>query len=885
MNDRSEKEIKRFTLTSKNVVIFSVVFLLFVLASALAFFFGYRSYSDQILYQERLNQMQEVTGQLFHGLEDVIDNQWYHAGVQTNRLLIDNPSTTDELLRFLDEQATLTNLNTIGSELIVVNDKGRYYSQKGQNGFISETEYVDGRYERISFVLSSTTQDVTKMYFLEKLKTPIVIDADSQEPIELTYCGLARDMKELNSYFTCDAYHGKNAIYVLDDLGTMLFSGNNSSEYLKGFNAFKQLEDSTYLHGSSFESVKKEMDEKGVSYSNAMIDSTECYYSLYQMANTEWILLFVVPSNVVATNTVSLVNSSVMIVLIYALIMLVVSAFFIYFFVHSQQKRAVLASEENNRKLEKANEELRLAEQRTKVALKAAESANKAKTEFLSNMSHDIRTPMNAIVGLTKLMEHDVGDAEQMKIYFRKMENSSQHLLSLINDVLDMSKIEASEVTLNQEPVNLAEQVGEVDSILRPQAKERHQTFLITVHEIIHENLIGDALRFRQILINLLSNAIKYTPDGGKIQLIFSEKPGKDLDHEILEIDVKDNGVGMSPEFLKKVFDPFTRAENSITNKVQGTGLGMAITKNIVRLMGGTITVESEVGKGTCFHVSIPLEIDRKYQLNLDLDKVLLVAEDENLIQNAKACFSLCTTKLDVVRTREDLDWYLNANTVDSVLLSGYIQSPELPEMVTLLHQKAKNAILVFCVDYTQQQLTSEFLKKTGLSGLISRPFFLTNFAHFVAQLKLEHRNKESNQKNGLQGKKFLCAEDNALNAEILKALLDMSGATCKVYENGQELLDAFHDVKLGEYDAILMDVQMPVMDGLEATREIRHSKNPLGKKIPIIAMTANAFSSDIKDCLDAGMDAHLAKPLEVSQLERVLKNIESAGGGQILEE
>lgn len=876
--DKEDK--KNGFLSKKNILFFIIPFFVFTVIASLVFFFAYHGYSDQILYQERLSQMKEVTGQLFNGLEDVIENQWYHADVQKNRIVSENLSTVDELHSFLRKQAEISDLDNYDTELIAVTKRGKYYSQKSDGGFISSDEYIDGTYSKISFVMSTATQDVTRMYFLEKLEQPIVL-SDGEQTVTLTYTGLARDMKELNKYFTCDAYSGKNAVYVLDDVGTTLFQGSNSQEYLNGYNVFKQLEDITYLHGSDFKAVKEELDSKGISYSNAVIGDMECYYSLYRMENSDWILLFIVPSDSVAVNTVNLVNSSMIIVFVFALLMFILASFFIYFVIHAQQKKAVLVLEDSNRQLEEANEELVKAQQQTKDALMVAKNASKAKTEFLSNMSHDIRTPMNAIVGLTKLMEHDVNDPSQMRIYFSKLESSSQHLLSLINDVLDMSRIESSKVTLNREPVNLAEQVGEIDSILRPQARERYQTFTITVHEIVHENLLGDALRFRQILINLLSNSIKYTQNGGNISLDFTEKPGNDQSHETLEIEVKDNGRGMSKEFLDKIFEPFTREESSLTNRIQGTGLGMTITRNVVRLMGGTIHVESELGKGTCFHVSLPVEINNEAKIELALDNVLLVAEDENLIRNAKASFALSEVRLDIVSGIDGLKTFLEGHSPEAILLSGYIDSPKLPDMVSLLHDKAKNALLVFCVDYTQQQMTSDFLKRTGLNGLISRPFFLTNFAHFVQQIRHEHvTNGNGKDKSALYGKKFLCAEDNALNAEILKALLDMSGAHCTVYENGKEIVEAFENVKPGDYDAILMDVQMPVMNGLDATRLIRRSKNPLGKSIPIIAMTANVFSSDVKDCLDAGMNAHLPKPIEISTLERMMRNIENSGGG-----
>ena len=387
-------------------------------------------------------------------------------------------------------------------------------------------------------------------------------------------------------------------------------------------------------------------------------------------------------------------------------------------------------------------------------ALEQAESATRAKTRFLSNMSHDIRTPMNAIFGITQLMEHDKTNLVKMEDHIQKLQVSSRHLLSLINDVLDMSKIESSEVCLNREEIHLPDLIAQLKSIMDPQTQEHHQTFVIHTDEMLYENLIGDAVRLRQVFLNLLSNAVKYTPDGGTITLDLTQKK-QDKNHILLAFTVTDTGYGMTPDFVQHIFEPFTRAEDSTTNKIQGTGLGMAITKSIVDLMSGTITLQSEPGKGSSFFVTVLLEI---------------------------------------------------------------------------------------------------------------------------AQTSLVHSSTEKNDSQTagtiLQGMKFLCAEDNALNAEILEAILEMEGADCTIYPDGRQIVEAFAQVKPGEYDAILMDMQMPVMNGLEATAAIRNNKNQLGKTIPIIAMTANAFSSDVQACLDAGMNAHLSKPLEIELLKQTMRSI-----------
>ena len=386
------------------------------------------------------------------------------------------------------------------------------------------------------------------------------------------------------------------------------------------------------------------------------------------------------------------------------------------------------------------------------AALEIAEKASQAKTDFLSNMSHDIRTPMNAIVGLTTLMENELDQPEKLAEHLHKLESSGQLLLGIINNILDMSRIESGKTTLSVEPMHLSQQLDQLSTMIRAQASEKAQTFTISTH-LRHENLLADPTRLNQVLMNILSNAVKYTPCGGHIRFEVEELP-RNEHYAKYSFVVQDDGIGMSEAYQKTLFDPFTREERSGTNRVQGTGLGMAITKNIVDLMGGSISVESATGKGTRFEVVLEFPID---------------------------------TEADAVPEAQAL--------------------PEEPEDISPL-----------C------------------------------------------------------GMNFLCAEDNAINAEILELLLESKGAHCKIYPNGQELVDAFVRVKPGEYDMILMDVQMPVMDGLEAARRIRSSENPLGRVIPILAMTANAFLEDMQKSKEAGMDEHLSKPVDIDALEQTVK-------------
>ena len=423
------------------------------------------------------------------------------------------------------------------------------------------------------------------------------------------------------------------------------------------------------------------------------------------------------------------------------------------------QRDALLAEQETNLRLENYNQqltarnaELKRAQEVAVDALQGAERASKAKTDFLSNMSHDIRTPMNAIIGITTLMKNELHEPDKLAEHLEKLESSGRLLLGIINDILDMSRIESGKTTLNIEQMDLLQQIEQVESVISEQAHQRNQEFRVVTTSVQHEHVLADPNRLNQILMNILSNSVKYTPAGGHIRLEVEELP-RDAHYAKYKFIVQDDGIGMSDAYLKTIFDPFTREEKSGTNHVQGTGLGMAITKSVVDLMGGVISVESAPGQGSRFEVMLEFPIDTEAAL---------------------------------------------------------VQKPEIDDA------PADNSLLC--------------------------------------------------------GMKFLCAEDNEINSEILQMLLESKGATCTIYPDGQQIVDAFAKVKPGDYDMILMDVQMPVMDGLEATRRIRSSENPLGKTIPILAMTANAFLEDMQKSKEAGMDEHLSKPVDIAMLEQVVR-------------
>ena len=583
------------------------------LAVILTLFIVSQTYIQNLVYHERLSQMEEVTHQMFRSLEDVIDNHWDDVDVQCNYLAYMPMETTDDLFSYLEKLSELSNYKEKQIELIAVDSAGHYYTEHGRMGLLRGMSYLESAPERVSYVSNSLTEDDSRMVFLKQLPTPITLQSGEKE-ITLRYFGISQCMTQLNDYFRCDAYENNNSVYVLDNNGFKLFNANET-ELLKGHNVYTVLSQMSYLHGSSFAEAKERLTRTGSCYSNAVLDGTEYFYALKQMKNAQWTLAFLVPAEYVAVNTQKLVNIVMVIIIVIALAFSVVTVFVGWFLLRQKQQQELQAEKEANLRLEQyniqltqANDELRRAQDIAAEALQSAERASKAKTDFLSNMSHDIRTPMNAIVGLTALMENELDEPEKLADHLGKLKSSGQLLLDIINNILDMSRIESGKTTLTIEPMDLSHQLDQLNTMIFSQANVKKQTFTVSTH-IQHKNLLADPTRLNQVLMNILSNAVKYTPQGGHIRFEAEELPRNDHYAKYRFI-VQDDGIGMSAAYQKTLFDPFTREEKSGTNKVQGTGLGMAITKSIVDLMGGTIRVESATGKGTRFEVVLEFPID-----------------------------------------------------------------------------------------------------------------------------------------------------------------------------------------------------------------------------------------------------------------------------------
>ncbi len=508
--------------------------------------------------------------------------------------------------------------------------------------------------------------------------------------------------------------------------------------------------------------------------------------------------------------------------------------------------------------------------------------ASKAKSEFLSNMSHDIRTPMNAIVGMTSIAVSNIDDKEQVKNCLRKITISSRHLLGLINDVLDMSKIESGKLTLSTEHISLREVIDSVVSIIQPQVNVKQQSFDVFIWDISTEDVCCDSVRLNQILLNILGNSVKFTPAGGSIRLsLYQENSPKGDSYVRVHLLIKDTGIGMSPEFLEKIFDAFSRADSKRVQKTEGSGLGMAITKYIIDAMGGTIQIESELDKGSSFHVTLDLEKAQIQESDMVLPnrKMLVVDDDSQLCESTIA--SLHSMGIDA-------DWALDAKSALKMLECASQEQDEyqiilldwkLPEMdgITLIREIRKTheshipILLTSAYDWSDIE---EDAKAAGATGFIGKPLFRSTLFYGLKPYLADspQETPEADAAENLHSWNILLAEDNDLNWEIANELLSDFGLDLDWAENGQICLEKFMESEAGYYDAILMDIRMPVMNGLEASRAIRALDRADAQTIPIIAMTADAFSEDVQNCLNSGMNAHTAKPIDIHEVMRLLK-------------
>ena len=709
--------------------------------------FYLRSFFMKQAEQERSSQLEEMSSQLRVNLHYNLETHWNLVASIKDYVNAQSFSSKEQAQQGIKEAEGIFHTELYGCRIMLLDAMGRGYTTDGEVGIWDDLKYLADGAVKHTFVTDTSNVKGTYLAFSHKLQSR----SDSKRGLRFTHMVLLKEISTIRKYYTTESYGGHAATYIINRNGTLAYYDADNEDILGVRNVFKALREGTYSGSKDFATMRQQLNNYGIATASVLLKDNEYYYCLAKMAEYDMTIMLLIPAEYVAVSTMTMLQSALRIQVVFTVLLLGLVLLALISIVRAERSSKMIKIEkETNQKLNK----LRVA---AEDALKVAESASKAKSTFLSNMSHDIRTPMNAIIGFATLALDDIRDGKKVEDYLSKILSSSKHLLGLINDILDMSRIESGKVVLEEQETDLVTTLQELQSIMEGQAKERKLKLHVDYSNLRDRHVFCDKTRLNQVMFNLLANAVKFTSEGGSIWLTMSQlEPTYEVeDRAIYEIRVKDTGIGMDKEFIKHIFEPFERERTSTVSKIQGTGLGMAITKNIVDMMGGTIEVESQKGVGTEFII----------RLELRLQAEAGVANEDGTKQHGHA---------------------------DGV-------------------------------------------------------------AEFA-------------------GKRLLLAEDNELNREIACMLLSKYGFVIDTAENGQEAVDLVAASAPDHYDLVLMDIQMPVMDGHEATRKIRSLENKVLAKVPVVAMTANAFDEDRKAAKECGMNGFISKPINMQEVVQALR-------------
>jgi len=810
-----------------------------------------------------VENMEELSKHDERSIGSNLENKWEVLKGIGRYLEIQTPGDTAGLVREMEDCQNLLNC----LQMTLISEDGRYVSSKGKAG--QDEGVLEGcREGKKMFAYRIEYEDQSGQ--TEELRMGVQIDPITVDEITYRYLTMRLSINAIESDLKIDSYGGLGYSSVIDSDGSYIV--NSFRDQLPGDNNFFTALDRGELPRDYPLTRIRELigNLESFSFEYTREDGEECVIVFDPMPKIQWFFITVVPRAVFEQQSMSLIA-------VFAVLTIILVAVVVWSFTLMLRRRAKsLLAEQKHR------EELT-------TALALAEQANRAKTTFLNNMSHDIRTPMNAIIGFTALASTHIDNRERVVDYLGKIEQSSNHLLSLINDILDMSRIESGKVNIEEKPENLAEILHALRDIIQADIHSRQLEFFIDTVDVTDENIYCDRLRLNQVLLNILSNAMKFTPPGGTVSMRITERAVSHAGYASYEFYIKDTGIGMNPEFAKTIFEPFTRERTSTVSHTQGTGLGMAITKTIVDMMGGTIQVHSEEGKGSEFTVTLDLRLGEEQHETPRIERLaglrgLVVDDDINTCQSVAQMLRQIGMRSEwtmygkeaVIRTEEALKLgdQFHVYIIDWLMpdLNGIETVRRIRQVV------GDNAPIIILSAYDWADIEEE-ARKAGVTDFVSKPLFLSDLHRVLLKAcgdLVEEPEAEPllSLDTDFQGRRVLLVEDNELNREIAEELLYQEGFVVETAENGQEAVDAVRDNQPGWYDLVLMDIQMPVMDGYEATRQIRALPDLVRARVPIIAMTANAFEEDKQAAAAADMDGHVGKPIDIPALLKVLREV-----------
>lgn len=730
------KSVKRYLLPS--------ALTLLLLALLLTGGLYLRAFFMEQAAQERSVQLKEMSSQIRVNLDYNLETHWNLVASLKDAVNAQSFASEQQLQQAIMDLEKNFHTELYGCRVMLLDSMGVGYTTAGPVGIWNDIKFLADGAANHTFVSDTSNVEGTFLAFSQKLMVK------EGQALKLTHIVLLKDINTIKKYYTTESYGGHAATYIINKNGTLAYYDSKTTDVFGVRNVYKALREGNYIGEKGFAQMKQELDRDGLATASMLLKGEEYFYCLAKMEDYDITVMLLIPAEYVAVSTMRMLQSFLQVQVVFTILLLVLFLMALISFVRAKRSIAVIKMEqETNHKLNK----LRMA---AEDALQVAEAANRAKSTFLSNMSHDIRTPMNAIIGFATLALSDMRDGAKVQDYLSKILASSKHLLGLINDILDMSRIESGKVILDEQKADLVVMFKDLQSIMEEQFKEHGLKLTVDCGGLRDRNVFCDKTRLNQVLLNLLSNAVKFTPKDGNVWLTLEQLELAPAGRGLYEIRVKDDGIGMSQEFVQHVFEPFERERTSTVSKIQGTGLGMAITKNIVDMMGGTIDVCTQKGVGTEFILRLELRL-----------------QDEQL--------NVATT----------------------------------------------------------------------------------------AQQELLPRSEEQS----FVGKRLLLAEDNELNREIACMILGKYGFEIETAENGQEAVEMVAASAPGHYDLVLMDIQMPIMDGHEAAKAIRALENRALAQLPIVAITANAFDEDRKAAKECGMNGFISKPLNIQEVIQALRD------------
>ncbi len=811
-----------------------------------------------------VENMKELSKHDERSIGSNLENKWEVLKGIGRYLRIQTPDDTAGLCGEMEDCGNLMDC----LRMTLVSDDASYVNSIGESG--RDEAMLDGcREGKKMFAYRIENPDAEQEGWAEELRMGVQIDPIVVEGITYRYLTARLAIDAIESDLKIDSYNGLGYSSVIDPDGSYIV--NSFRDQIPGNNNFFTALDRGGLPKDyPMERIRELIANlETFSFEYTREDGERCVIVFDPMPKIQWFFITVVPRSVFEQQSMALIS-------IFAVLTVILMAVVIWTSMLLLRRRAKSLLVERKHREELAD------------ALALAEQANRAKTTFLNNMSHDIRTPMNAIIGFTALASTHIDNRERVLDYLGKIGQSSNHLLSLINDILDMSRIESGKVNIKEKPENLAEILHSLRDIIQADIHSRQLEFFIDTVDVIDENIYCDRLRLNQVLLNILSNAMKFTPPGGTVSMRITERTVSRTGYASYEFCIKDTGIGMSPEFVKTIFEPFTREHSSTVSNIQGTGLGMAITKTIVDMMGGVIVVHSEESKGSEFIVTLDLRLQEEQREVPRIERLvglrgLVVDDDINTCQSVAQMLRQIGMRSEwtmygkeaVVRTEEALKLgdQFHVYIIDWLMpdLNGIETVRRIRQVV------GSSAPIIILSAYDWADIEDE-ARRAGVTDFVSKPLFLSDLHRVLLRAcgDLEEAAPEPllSLDMDFQGRRILLVEDNELNKEIAQELLYQEGFLVETAENGQEAVNTVQERQPGWFDLVLMDVQMPVMDGYEATRQIRALADPVRASVPIIAMTANAFDEDRQAAAEAGMDGHVGKPIDIPVLLKILRDV-----------